>query len=82
MGAIISFDSILVRLKAAEYGFLRPIFDTFRFHTGSIKRVSDVVSASVSLMFRFHTGSIKRMQRYFIPIPSTLFRFHTGSIKS
>ena len=62
------FDSILVRLKAnPENAYSdRMINCTFRFHTGSIKRLHPKLTQSyvkIRIPFRFHTGSIKSCDR-------------------
>ena len=55
---------------------------TFRFHTGSIKRIMmRDLSVVVEGQFRFHTGSIKRESSNKALRASIRFRFHTGSIK-
>ena len=55
-----SFNSILVRLKAKPNKAVGTFVRRFQFHTGSIKRVAGVRIMTISpIVFQFHTGSIK-----------------------
>ena len=54
------FDSILVRLKVFEDDEHIVVRVPFRFHTGSIKSMSQTTVIETVRQFRFHTGSIKR----------------------
>ena len=63
MLTIMCFDSILVRLKVGCSESKIMSGATFRFHTGSIKRLSLFLSIRNVAMFRFHTGSIKSVLR-------------------
>ena len=44
-------------------------FDTFQFHTGSIRRCSRRNRLDTNPMFQFHTGSIRRLKRALFPSP-------------
>ena len=78
---MLSFNSILVRLKV-----FRPSPDKvnrilFQFHTGSIKRTKTRISEVKSPLFQFHTGSIKSVTVNCKLNFVSKFQFHTGSIK-
>ena len=63
------FDSILVRLKDRIHASRKQKKNAFRFHAGSIKRVSICSSLFLRGGFRFHTGSIKSVQFREKPAP-------------
>ena len=59
---MISFNSILVRLKGFTTATAGARVFLFQFHTGSIKSLRNRFKHANTRKFQFHTGSIKSLR--------------------
>ena len=57
------FNSIKVRLELTQRVLKRCVRCSFQFHKGTIRTVSPIVGAGLSLLFQFHKGTIRTMLR-------------------
>ena len=61
-----SFNSIVVRLKEFFENRIAQAQEPFQFHSGSIKRLLDVLGEIDVMEFQFHSGSIKSLPLGFV----------------
>ena len=77
-----SFNSILVRLKVKPGDNINISAYMFQFHTGSIKRLDQVVLVWPELSFNSILVRLKARHATTLGTTLSTFQFHTGSIKS
>ena len=80
MTTCLCFDSILVRLKVRSRS-VSAVIVVFRFHTGSIKRLSAVEFEVSDRSFDSILVRLKVQDKLLRSLCLLVFRFHTGSIK-